>query len=135
MTTDRQERLLEAIQRDGRYPLEAYGFLHRGLADCSRVVHGDPEDEETPQHVTGQQLCHGLRLLAVQLWGPLAREVLARWNIRETRDFGEMVYLMIKLGEMGKQPTDKIEDFDDVYDFREAFDEYEIPLDQDEESD
>jgi len=78
--------------------------------------------------VTGQDLCHALRILATQRWGALAREVLRRWNIRRTRDFGEMVYLLIGLRIMGKQDTDDIADFDDVYDFATAFGAYRIPV-------
>ena len=79
--------------------------------------------------VTGQQLCEGLRALALESWGPLAQTVLNRWKIRGTRDFGEMVFLLIELGLMGKQDSDRVEDFDDVYDFGEAFGAYEIPVD------
>ena len=72
----------------------------------------------------------GLRALALEHWGPLAQAVLSSWNIRETRDFGEMVFLQIRMGLMGKQDSDQIEDFDDVYDFHEAFGTYEVPLDE-----
>ena len=51
----------------------------------------------------------------------LARTVLARWNIRATADFGEMVYLLIANGAMSKTDEDSLEDFRDVYDFDEAF--------------
>jgi uncharacterized repeat protein (TIGR04138 family) len=135
MDTKTAEQIERAIRQDGRYPPEAYEFLHRGLAHATRAVYGD-EAPEGPRHVSGQQLCEGLRRLALQTWGPLAPAVLRRWKIRTTRDFGEMVFLLIRLGLMGKQDADQIEDFDDVYDFAEAFDSYEIALDnfdQDEE--
>jgi uncharacterized repeat protein (TIGR04138 family) len=124
------ERIEQAIREDGRYPPEAYEFLQRGLQRATLEVHGE-EAGEAPHHVTGAQLCGALRALAVEQWGPLARVVLARWNIRRTRDFGEMVFLLIELGLLGKQPTDRIEDFDDVFDFDEAFGDYEIELNDD----
>jgi uncharacterized repeat protein (TIGR04138 family) len=74
-------------------------------------------------------LCNALRRLARQRWGPLAREVLRHWNIHRTRDFGEMVYLMIDLGIMGKQDSEDIAEFDEVYGFRAAFESYQIKLD------
>ncbi len=132
------ERFEEAIRHDGRYPLEAFEFLQRGLERATTRVHGarddeEAEDEETEapprRHVTGQQLAEALRELALETWGSLAREVLRRWNIRKTRDFGEMVFLLVRLGMLGKQDSDCIEDFDDVYDFDEAFGSYQIPLD------
>lgn len=132
MDADASERIERAIRQDGRYAPEAYEFLHRGLEFTTREIYGD-EPEEGPHHVTGRQLCEGLRELAVEQWGPLAREVLARWNVRRTRDFGEMVFLLIGLGMMGKQDSDRAEDFDNVYDFNEAFDSYRIRLDESDE--
>ncbi|MBU0618487.1 MAG: hypothetical protein KKI02_12285 [Planctomycetes bacterium] len=128
METDPAERFERAIREDGRYPPAAYEFLHRGLERTARTVHDEPEPG-VPHHVSGQQLCESLRVLALESWGPLAQAVLASWNIRTTRDFGEIVFLLIRLGLMGKQDSDRIEDFDNVYNFHEALGAYEIPLD------
>lgn len=128
MPTDPREKLLQAIREDGRYPPEAYQFLHDGLEYTTRRVFGEQAPDES-QHVSGQQLCEGLRDLALERWGALAKVVLGSWNIRRTRDFGEMVYFLIGLGLMGRQESDRIEDFDDVYDFDEAFDSYHIACD------
>ena len=76
MEPDANERIEQAIREDGRYPPEAFEFLHRGLEYATRMVHGD-EPAEGPRPVSGQQLCEGLRGLALEQWGPLAREVLA----------------------------------------------------------
>jgi len=129
MDTDIAEHLERAIRADGRYAPAAYDFLHRGLEYTTRWVYA-AELPEGPRHVSGQQLCRGLRALALRMWGPLAQAVLNSWKIRTTRDFGEMVFLLIELGLMGKQDSDRVEDFDDVYDFDEAFGTYEIPLDK-----
>lgn len=51
----------------------------------------------------------------------LAPVVLSSWGVRNTRDFGEMVFLLIEHGAMSSDTDDTIEDFDNVYDFREAF--------------
>jgi uncharacterized repeat protein (TIGR04138 family) len=128
METDPSEQIEQAIRKDGRYPPEAYDLLHRGLKYAARMVYGD-EPGKRPQHVSGQELCEALRRLALERWGPLVREVLAHWNIHRTRDFGDMVYLLIGLGVMGKQDSDRLEDFDDVYDFDQAFGSYQITLD------
>ncbi|MCK4340210.1 MAG: hypothetical protein KAY37_00620 [Phycisphaerae bacterium] len=122
---DLLERFERVVRRDGRYAPESFEFLHRGLEAATHFKHGEPAGRR-PRHVTGQELCWALRALALQRWGPLAREVLRRWNIHSTRDFGEMVYLMIELGLMGKRNADEITDFDDVYDFEEAFNNYEF---------
>jgi uncharacterized repeat protein (TIGR04138 family) len=80
-------------------------------------------------HISGQELCYGLRDLAIERWGLLAPVVLAAWGIRSTRDFGRMVFALVDNHLLQKQPDDCIEDFDDVYDFRAAFEgTYRIDL-------
>ncbi len=124
-------RFERAVRSDGRYEPEAFEFLHHGLSMATRLKYGEAR-EQHPRHVSGQELCEALRTLALERWGPLAREVLRRWNIHRTRDFGEMVYLMIDLGMMGRQDSDDISDFDDVYDFERAFGQYrpDVEIDQ-----
>ncbi|MBI5723163.1 MAG: hypothetical protein HZA50_04335 [Planctomycetes bacterium] len=118
---DQPEASMEQIIRaDGRYPLDAFAFLHEALAKTSKSVHGE-QDETANRHVSGQQLCCGLRDLALERWGPLAKTVLARWNIRGSIDFGNMVYLLIKHNMMRKTDEDSLEDFRNVFDFEDAF--------------
>lgn len=123
---DSSNKILELVLRDGRYAPAAFEFLHHALERAAAKVH--PDDSAQPRHVTGPQLCEALRELALERWGPLARDVLARWEIRSTRDFGEMVFLMISIGVMGRQESDSLSDFDNVYDFASAFARYEISL-------
>lgn len=130
MDTTVVERFERAVRNDARYPMEAYEFLQRGLEFTATKTHGEcgSDAENQNRHVSGQQLCEGLRVLAIRSWGPLARLVLERWQIRSTRDFGEMVFMLIRLQLMGRQESDTIEDFDHVYDFEQAFGRYQIPL-------
>ena len=117
----------EVIRDDGRYPHEAFEFLHEGLASAVKVVHGQPlpqtaeEAAKKQTHVTGRQLCIALRNLAQERWGMLARTVLAQWNIHATVDFGNMVYLLITYNYMRKTDEDSLDDFRAVYDFDNAF--------------
>lgn len=109
----------------GPYPPEAYQFVREGLAHTVRAIHGegagDPEGDEKGRHVSGQQLCLGLKDYALHKYGMLARTVLESWGVRETRDFGRIVYAMIDAGLMKKSDEDSIEHFDGVFDFDEAF--------------
>lgn len=120
-------RFERMLQEDGRYPRDAYAFLQQGLEHTARALHGSKRGGRT-HHVTGQQLCDGLRELALERWGMLARDVLASWGIRSTRDFGEMVFLLVRYELLGKQDSDRLEDFDDVFDFDETFGAYGIRL-------
>jgi uncharacterized repeat protein (TIGR04138 family) len=124
-----QARFRQVIRTHGDYPLGAYEFLYAGLDRATRTLHGQVDADSGPHHVSGQQLCGALRDLAIERWGPLARSVLACWNIHRTRDFGAMVFLLVEHEFMGRQDSDSIDDFDQVYDFADAFGDYEIPLD------
>ena len=110
-------------------------YVREGLSYTVEKCHSSslhPKEEPTPhRHISGSQLCEGLRELAQNRWGLMARQVLKRWNITSTSDFGEIVFLLVNNGWMQKQPQDSIEDFDSVYDFVDAFDgSYEISLDE-----
>jgi uncharacterized repeat protein (TIGR04138 family) len=109
----------------GPFPQEAFQFVRDGLAHTVRFIHGegqaDPEPAPKERHVSGQQLCLGLRDYALQQYGMLARTVLSRWGIRKTEDFGRIVFAMIDGGLMRRSDQDTIEDFRGVYDFEEAF--------------
>ncbi len=79
----------------------------------------DPEEHEE-QHITGQDLCEAIRKFALSQYGYMAKSVLNEWGIKETGDFGEIVYSLIEIGQMRKNEADRREDFNEVYDFEEA---------------
>ncbi len=81
----------------------------------------DPAEELGHRHVTGRELCEAIRLFALEQYGYMAKTVLNQWGIRATGDFGEMVFNLIRIGQMRKTPADRRKDFDDVYDFNTAF--------------
>ncbi len=122
MTMYPEKSMDQVIREDGRYPLEAFAFLHEGLTHAIRDVHGSERGSGGQRHVTGKELCLGLRDFAIEQWGMLAKTVLNKWNIHATIDFGNMVYLLIDNELMKKTEQDNIEDFRDVFDFNEAFD-------------
>ena len=119
---------LTTVADSTNYPLEAFLFIHRGLDFTARRVHGDPPDDQDDQrmncperHVTGQQLCQGLRDYAAREYGLMARSVLKHWHIHRSEDFGHMVFAMVDAGLMRKTDEDSIADFTDVFDFAAAF--------------
>jgi uncharacterized repeat protein (TIGR04138 family) len=113
----------EIVEMIGLYPREAYKFVSAGLAHTVEQLHAESvDDPEANHHVTGQQLCEGLRDFALKEWGLLAHTVLKRWNITTTYDFGRIVFAMVEHGHMKKTDDDAVEDFRNVYDFKTAFD-------------
>jgi uncharacterized repeat protein (TIGR04138 family) len=131
MSDDPQKSIERLFDEDGRFPLEAVQFVREGLNHAVTRFHPASEDPDLPRHISGAQLCEGLRELALKRWGLMARSVLKHWNINTTRNFGEIVFLLVEHGWMQKRPQDSIEDFDGVYDFDEVFQRhFEISLDK-----
>lgn len=117
-----KQKSLQQVARDaGLYPAEAYEFVQRGLSHTVQRIHGTLADPEASRHVSGQQLCEGLREFALTQWGMLAQTVLRRWGIHSTLDFGRIVFSLIEAGQMQKTDDDSLDDFRNVYDFRSAF--------------
>ncbi len=110
-----KESLEQIAGQDGRYHPQAVRFVYEALGYTAKKF------ADQPHHITGQDLCYGLKRLAMKKWGRLAMLVLNSWNVKTTRDFGEIVYLMIKHRWMSAKPTDSIDDFNDVFDFKTTF--------------
>ncbi|WP_168564880.1 Minf_1886 family protein [Crateriforma spongiae] len=120
------QAMRKLLKDDPRFKLEAYQFIRESLqyahehADQIRI--GDmPTDADDVRHLTGQQLCEACRLYSLEQYGYLAKIVLNSWGVHTTSDLGEVVYNLIRIEQMRKSDTDRREDFDDVYDFDEAF--------------
>ncbi len=116
-----QRSIEEILLANGYYPPEAFAFVQRGLAATVQAL-GRHERPEGERHVTGQELCLGLRELALKEWGHLARTVLAHLNIRRTDDFGKIVFYLIENALMQKRPEDSPNHFHNVFDFAEGLD-------------
>ena len=110
-----KKNLEKIALEDGRFSVPAVKFVYEGLGYTAKKVATEPK------HVSGETLCQGLKKLAIEKWGRLAMLVLDAWGIRTTRDFGEIVWLMIRHEWMSAQPSDSIEDFDNVFDFKTVF--------------
>ncbi len=106
--------------RDRRYSPEAFRFLFESLPVAVRLA-GKEEAEGTERHVTGQELLTGMRTHALSLFGPLAAAVWRAWGVRETLDWGQIVFLLVEARLMNRQDSDTLEDFRDGFDFEEAF--------------
>ncbi|MBN2218351.1 MAG: hypothetical protein JW719_13330 [Pirellulales bacterium] len=128
---DPSHPIVELLKQDTRYTFDAYVFVFESLSYAQNILGmGDEADSDPPtadsaespeRHVTGQQLCEAIRLFALEQYGYMAKDVLASWGIHRTGDFGEIVFNLIRIGQMRKTSEDRREDFDDVYDFETAF--------------
>jgi uncharacterized repeat protein (TIGR04138 family) len=112
----------------GAYPPEAYDFVQQGLSYTVSVVHGKATKPRASRHVNGQQLCEGIRAYAINQYGMLAGIVLKLWNIHCTLDIGRIVFALIEAGQMQRTEDDTIDDFRNVFEFKNAFEvDYRIP--------
>ncbi|HEX9580340.1 MAG TPA: Minf_1886 family protein [Gemmatimonadales bacterium] len=100
---------------DGRYHERAYLFVLAALEFHHRKA-------GARGHVAGRELALACRDFALEQFGLTSRTVLAFWGVDRTEDFGRIVYVLIEAGLLIRQPSDRLEDFDDVFDFAQAFD-------------
>jgi uncharacterized repeat protein (TIGR04138 family) len=109
------EELFDALrERYPRFGEAAYIFV---LSALNYVLQHLPE----PRHISGRELAEGVRDLALERFGPMARSVLEHWGIHETADVGEIVFALVEHGVLIKQDEDTRDDFVDVFDFEDAF--------------
>lgn len=123
-TDDPIERIETFARERGRYKTQAYFFVLGGLDHTLHLLNRK-EEKGPKRHVSGQELSRGIKDYAMVQFGPTARLVLDYWGIHATSDFGRIVYDLIELGYLGKNESDRLEDFDDVLDLnRELIDNY-----------
>ena len=133
--TELIRKIIELARQDRRYKVEAYLFVFDALQYAHKELGmgaakrsdspsrkkakspGAQEEEEPENHLTGQQLCEAIRIYALEQYGYMSKCVLNCWGVQSTGDFGEIVFNLIRIGEMRKTKDDRREDFDGIYDF------------------
>ncbi len=133
-------QLAEVAQRDGRYAYEAYEFVFLGLAHTQKLLGKPPLPDDVPpaelaaderHHVKGRELLEGIRSLALQEFGLMARVVFQRWGIRSTLDFGQIVFNLVGAELLSKTDEDSLVDFQDGFDFDDDLaGSYRIEIDE-----
>ncbi len=140
-----EQSIASLARQDGRYHVDAYLFVFDALAfardtlqlmadepteaeaelpapagQTEEASQGEQPEEEEERHLTGQQLCEAIRLLALEQFGYMAKLVFNQWGVTKTGDFGHIVFNLIEIGQMRKTDSDRREDFDDVFDFEDG---------------
>lgn len=109
-----EEVMTRLREKHPRFHETAYVFV---LSSLHYVL----EQLTEPRHISGRELAEGVRDLALERFGPMARTVLEYWGIRSTRDLGDMVFALVDCGVLIRQEDDSPEDFEEVFDFEVAF--------------
>lgn len=122
----------ELAERDGRYAPEAFVFVSEAIGVTAAWLKdgtltendiGHTRGADGEFHVSGRELLAGIRKLAGERWGALAGQVLLRWGVRRTADFGEIVFCMVEDEKLQwrKRECDSRADFAGGFDLATAF--------------
>ncbi len=107
-----------------KYHPAAYQFVDAALRytqnSAGRTASLGRDEEDA--HISGQELLHGIRELAVKQFGLMTVTVFRQWGVHSTDDFGRIVFEFIERGAMRKTDRDQLSDFSDVYEFADVFD-------------
>jgi uncharacterized repeat protein (TIGR04138 family) len=115
-----EEAIEQIAAKDPRYHREAYFFLREAL-DHTQKMTGKPPKKNEVHHVSGKELLKGIREYALQQFGPMTLTVLDEWGVKCCEDFGEIVFNMVETKLLAKTEQDSRADFQNGYDFHEAF--------------
>jgi uncharacterized repeat protein (TIGR04138 family) len=113
------EALDKILARDLRFQRDAYLFVREALDFTQKLI--SKENRGSVRHVTGTELLGGIRQFALAQFGPMTVTVFEEWGVRHARDFGEIVFNMVEIGLLAKTEKDTRDDFQNGYDFTEAF--------------
>ena len=124
MEDETLKRISFLIESKGKHTISSYCALLEAVNECANDT-----SRTRLEHISGQELAIKFADLVLNAFGPMSRHVLESWEINDTMDIGEMVFDLVGVGLLFFSENDKIEDFDDVFDFHEKF---VAPFDADE---
>lgn len=109
-------------KEDPRFDRKAYDFVRLGLDHTVKELRKkDAARAEKSRHVSGGELLDGLRVYALDQFGPLTKTVLNAWGVTRCSHFGDIVFNLIEYNVFSKTESDRREDFSDIYEFDDAF--------------
>jgi uncharacterized repeat protein (TIGR04138 family) len=113
------EAVEQILEKDPRFARDAYAFVREALDFTQKLI--GRENKGNVRHITGQELLDGIRQFALQQFGPMAVTVFEEWGVKNCRDFGDIVFNMVEISLLAKTDKDSRDDFQNGYDFTDAF--------------
>jgi uncharacterized repeat protein (TIGR04138 family) len=113
------EAVEQILAKDTRFARDAYAFVREALDFTQKLI--GKENREPIRHITGQELLDGIRQFALQQFGPMVVTVFEEWGVKNCRDFGDIVFNMVEISLLAKTDKDSRDDFQNGYDFTDAF--------------
>lgn len=99
---------------DPRYKPEAYEFVMEALNFSQKKF-------KKSKHVSGTELLEGIKALLLKKFGPMTIPLLNHWGIKQTEDFGNIVFNLVDYKILSKDEQDHYESFKNAYDFEDVF--------------
>jgi len=110
LRTKFRPKLEELIAKNPRFPFEAYEFI---FASLTRAVHEmEPDPQSRGRNATAAELVRACGEQARRAWGDDAKAHAQALGFRTASDIGDIVFLLIENGYMGKRDSDNRADFD-----------------------
>lgn len=114
-------KVVEQItEKDPRYVPTAYSFVREGLDHTLNLLKKN-KGASTNTHVSCSELLEGLRDYTIKEFGPMGKTVLNEWGINNCADFGNIVFNMVEHGVLGKSENDRLDAFEEIWSFDDAF--------------
>jgi uncharacterized repeat protein (TIGR04138 family) len=95
----------------GRYAREAYGFVVGALGASVQSLPPERLADVERRHLSGRELLEGVARLARREFGPLAPTVFLEWGVTTGEDVGEIVFELVRAGQLSARPEDTMDDF------------------------
>ncbi|MDH3197857.1 MAG: hypothetical protein OEO21_06420 [Candidatus Krumholzibacteria bacterium] len=103
-------------ERDDRFQPEAYGLVMDALEYTIARI-GER------RHIKAAELVRGMCAHVKDRYGVLGFTLIARWGICSAEDFGRAVFQLVEAGMLRRQESDRLEDFEGLFDLRETLEE------------
>jgi uncharacterized repeat protein (TIGR04138 family) len=121
MNEDFLDKLEAVLAQDPRFHKDAYLFIFDALEYTVKKLGKAELATAAERHISGRDLLMGISEYGLDQFGPLTLAVFTHWGLKQTRDFGQIVFNLVEAGLMSKTDRDNIEDFVEVYSFEEEF--------------
>ncbi|MBF0522823.1 MAG: hypothetical protein HQL24_07200 [Candidatus Omnitrophica bacterium] len=109
------DNIVEKIcEQDVRYKQDAYVFVMEALSFTQKKF-------GRIRHVSGEEILQGMKDLLLEKYGPMAITVLEHWGIKNTEDFGHIVFNLVENKILSKTEEDNIDTFRNAYNFEDVF--------------
>jgi uncharacterized repeat protein (TIGR04138 family) len=103
-------KIEKLIAKEPRFTFEAYEFIYASL---TRAVHETPlQPGERGRHATAAEFVRACGEQARRAWGENARAHAQSLGFTSASDIGDIIFLLVDNGYMGKRESDKRSDFD-----------------------